>query len=246
MPITDILDILGITSTNTRYILVDSLQTSLDQIDTVDEYQTFLYTLYSNNMFDTIKSCGKLTTSSEEMINNIIETMNNVNTKLYTILKENDFDLDHVNIYTYYQSSTAMLTALSNLEVVEASKNSFYEIIYANYLRSSKLAEYCNIYINMINENTTLDEEYFVMVILMNTICLLMFLELIKSLDGIIQVNSSILDFADQLYTNSIISVSTLNKIKEVVELTYNTDLEYCNSLNDILYSNLNSINGVL
>jgi len=70
--------------------------------------------------------------------------------------------------------------------------------------------------------------------------------ELFNNINDFATINTELYEKTYQLYLDKKLDYTTFNKIKDLYNISYNIDLNYINSLHDVLSNDLIVINGVI
>ena len=241
----DQLELFNIKSNSPIINTINSIQEKISNIKDLSDYINILNNLDTSNNLNKILSFIKLIDSSGVVLDEKYDLVMNMYDTYIGILEKLDdinINVDFNKVSHYYNNKDTIIDSIEEI----SNKQTAMETVYASTLRIEKLLDTINdinLYINSIPNNI-------IEMVPINSIAtcsmILLQTELFNNIDDFATINTELYEKTYQLYLDKKLDYTTFNKIKDLYNISYNIDLNYINSLHDVLSNDLIVINGVI
>ena len=240
----DQFNFLGIDSNNESLLLSKEIQNKIGSVQDISNYVNLLENIRENDLYSSLTSLSRILNSSSSTISDSVNTVVDLYWPIVNILSTIDSGISLSNITEFYSNILALISVLENSSLM--NKSDLNEAVYTNNLYIEKSSNTLNEINKSLNSNISQYNDLAPVTTLYFSNLMLLETEILKNLNHLKNINQLIYEAAYNLKSKNILTENEVIKYKSAYDQAKKIDTIFANNINELLYTNLNTINGVL
>ncbi len=240
----DQFNFLGIDSNNESLLLSKEIQNKIGSVQDISNYVNLLENIRENDLYSSLTSLSRILNSSSSTISDSVNTVVDLYWPIVNILSTIDSGISLSNITEFYSNILALISVLENSSLM--NKSDLNEAVYTNNLYIEKSSNTLNEINKSLNSNISQYNDLAPVTTLYFSNLMLLETEILKNLNHLKNINQLIYEAAYNLKSKNILTENEVIKYKSAYDQAKKIDTTFANNINELLFANLNTINGVL
>ena len=240
----DQFNFLGIDSNNESLLLSKEIQNKIGSVQDISNYVNLLKNVRENDLYSSLTSLSRILNSSSSTISDSVNTVVDLYWPIVNILSTIDSGISLSNITEFYSNILALISVLENSSLM--NKSDLNEAVYTNNLYIEKSSNTLNEINKSLNSNISQYNDLAPVTTLYFSNLMLLETEILKNLNHLKNINQLIYEAAYNLKSKNILTENEVIKYKSAYDQAKKIDTTFANNINELLFANLNTINGVL